>query len=254
MDRSVQRHVMQQIAEAPLISEPFPHFYAEKVFPDEFYAEMLDRLPSEDNLTCHAESGLVRPGTYKERFIFRFRTEDLGKLRADDRAFWLGVDGWLNDQNLLSALVAKFSPYVEQRFGAESIELEAWQDSMLVRDTRNYSLGPHTDVKHRLLSMLFYLPRDGAKPHLGTSIYRPRDPDFTCPGGPHHPFELFELVRTVPYKPNTVFGFLKNERSFHGVERIEDDDARRDLMMYEAKLKKVKAYRSSDRNLAPANA
>ncbi len=72
--------------------------------------------------------------------------------------------------------------------------------------------------------------------HLGTSIYVPRDPSFRCRGGPHHPHELFHKVRTMEYKPNSLFAFIKNDRSFHGVEPIGDADVLRDILLYDVRV------------------
>ncbi len=80
--------------------------------------------------------------------------------------------------------------------------------------------------------MLFYLPAGASDPGLGTSLYRPKDPDFTCPGGPHHPVDRFERLRTVAYRPNTLFAFPKTHNCFHGVEPVPEG-AVRDLLFYD---------------------
>jgi hypothetical protein len=105
-----------------------------------------------------------------------------------------------------------------------------------VRDLSKYSIGPHTDAPHRLLSMLFYCPDDEQRKHLGTSIYVPRDADFKCKGGPHYPHHLFKKVRTMEYKPNSVFAFIKNDHSFHGVEAITDAEVQRDVLLYDIRV------------------
>ena len=91
----------------------------------------------------------------------------------------------------------------------------------------------HTDRPTKAMSFLFYLPPDDTRPHLGTSIYAPRDPQFTCTGGPHHDFAHFHRVYTMPYLPNTLFAFPKTANSFHGVEPIQDNAVRRDLLLYD---------------------
>ena len=96
-----------------------------------------------------------------------------------------------------------------------------------------------TKVRSLLIEVnqnLFYLPRDESQSHLGTSIYVPEDAGFACPGGPHHPFELFRRVYTMPYVPNTLFAFLKTQNSFHGVEPLTGAAVRRDLLLYDIKV------------------
>jgi hypothetical protein len=106
---------------------------------------------------------------------------------------------------------------------------------MVIHDRTNYSLGPHTDSPRKALSFLFYLPADASREHLGTSIYMPRDPSFTCAGGPHYKFTNFQRMLTMPYVPNALFAFMKTNNSFHGVEPVEEADAQRDLLLYDVR-------------------
>ena len=56
-------------------------------------------------------------------------------------------------------------------------------------------------------------------------------------GSTHHKREQFDLLLTMPYRPNTVFAFLKTPNSFHGVEPVLARDVRRDLLLYGIKVK-----------------
>ena len=67
----------------------------------------------------------------------------------------------------------------------------------------------------------------------------PKQPDFQCPGTGHHPFEQFNKVATMEYRPNTLFAFVKTERAFHGVDPIADADVVRDLLLYNIYVTKV---------------
>lgn len=107
------------------------------------------------------------------------------------------------------------------------------EEALLVQDVTNYKLGPHTDAPRKVVTMLFYLPPDNSQLHLGTSIYLPRDPAFTCPGGPHHPHDQFARLHTNPFAPNSLFAFFKTDNSFHGVEPVADPDCRRWLLLYD---------------------
>lgn len=90
----------------------------------------------------------------------------------------------------------------------------------LCRDFEGYSIGPHTDGSEKS-TILYYLARDDKNPHLGTSIYVPKEEGFTCDGKKHHPVNKFNKVKTVPYLPNTGFGFIRSNNSFHGVETTD---------------------------------
>jgi hypothetical protein len=83
--------------------------------------------------------------------------------------------------------------------------------------------------------LLFYLAPDERAAHLGTSLYRPKTPGFTCPNSVHYPFEDFVRVKTAPYKPNSLLAFVRSDSSFHGVEPLSEQDiaaCSRDLIQY----------------------
>jgi hypothetical protein len=84
-----------------------------------------------------------------------------------------------------------------------------------------------------VITLLFDLPADALRPHLGTTICVPRDRSFRCPGGPHYDFAHFERMRTMPCVPNTLFAFFETDHSFHGVEPVRERDGRRQLLFYD---------------------
>ena len=55
----------------------------------------------------------------------------------------------------------------------------------------------------------------------------------------HHRPEFFDRLMAMPYKPNSLFAFLKTPNSFHGVEPVLE--VRRDLLLYDIKLKETAA-------------
>jgi hypothetical protein len=101
-----------------------------------------------------------------------------------------------------------------------------------LRDFEQYSIGPHTDHPARAMTLLFYFPKSSKQAHLGTSIYRPLQPGFRCEGLVHHSFEQFIKIHEVPFLPGSVFGFFKNDHSFHGVEVLHEKSCERNLLNY----------------------
>lgn len=91
----------------------------------------------------------------------------------------------------------------------------------------------------KLVSLLFYLPRDTTLQHLGTSVYLPLDPAMRCEGTARHRFDRFRRIATMPFVPNALLGFLKTDQSFHGVEAIEDQEIERNLLLYNIYVRKV---------------
>ena len=236
MSSTVEEHVLKQISDAPIREYPYAHIYVENIFPAEYYAALRANWPDQSALVCLGDTGRVTKGAFRERFVMPLTPIEINKLAADRRPFWNQLSTWLITQRFMSAMIDKFEPYVKERFGDDLYQCGFGADSLLVRDLSNFTMGPHTDAPHRLLSMLFYCPDDESLKHLGTSIYVPRDPAFTCPGGPHHPHGLFQKIQTMEYKPNTLFAFIKNDRSFHGVEPIGDENVLRDILLYDIRV------------------
>ncbi len=239
MSLGVEAQFFEKLERAPIVPAPFPHFFLENVFSDDLYSQMLGKLPANDELVPIGETGLVTPGAYPERSILRLGGLDSKRLEEPRREFWEGVAANFLGARLTSLMAERFWPYVLERFGENLLKIRVAEQVKLVRDQTRYMLGPHTDAPHRLLTMLFYLPADAGKTHLGTVLYEPKDKSFRCKGGPHHPRELFDAVKSIPYRPNSVIAFLRTDNSFHGVEPVTDQDAQRDILAYQVRIKGI---------------
>lgn len=238
MSSHAEHYTVYQVANSNLRTYPFPHILVHDVFAADLYRQMLDNLlPAE---TMQPIKG-VRPvgkAYSDERFVFPLLPDTVKSLPEKQAAFWTQLAQWLLAAPLAQTLMHKFGPYMDERFKGKGPQ-QFYNESMLVDDRTRYSLGPHSDAPAKVITVLFYLAADERRPHLGTSIYAPRDPSFRCPGGPHHPFDRFERIVTMPYLPNTMFAFFKTDDSFHGVEPITDADCRRHLLFYDLKCRPV---------------
>lgn len=208
MNKSAFNHLCYKIRNANVNKWPFPHFHIEQVFPEDFYQQLRASLPAAD----HYETGASGYNGRK----FADPTEN-------------GDFQWLLSEDFLHAIVGAFPNSFQERFPCGHFTPK--MDLRLVLDGQNYAIGPHTDAKWKIVSLLFYLPEDYALRNLGTAIYLPRDRNFRCPGGPHHKFDDFELVYRAPFHPNSCFGFFKTDDSFHGVPPITIP-CRRDVLLW----------------------
>ena len=238
MSFDVEQHVLYNIANAPVRDYPFPHFFVHPVFPEDFYRELLGRLPGLDAYRPITETGSVEPGAYAERFITSLEDVEQDERNRKAGAFWETLRAWLGGPTFGNLIMQKFRAGIVQRYG-EQTRLTTASDIRLVRDFTHYAIPPHTDAPHKLASLLFYLPADETQVALGTSIYAHEDPRFRCEGRSHHTFSGFRKVASAPYLPNSMFAFLKTDAAFHGVERIEVENVRRDLMLYNIYVKKI---------------
>lgn len=200
-------HLSYKIANAEVRPFPFPHIYVENVFSNDFYDQILTSLPSTEEYRGNEE------GKYKNRKFNDATMAILEPLRTPD---------------FTNICTYPFRHDIAKVHGGS---FPASTDLRLVLDGENYSIGPHTDAKHKILSYLFYLPSDSSLEEHGTSIYVPKDPTFRCAGGPHHAYEGFTRIATMPFRPNSLFAFFKTSNSFHGVENITIP-CRRDVLLW----------------------
>ncbi len=236
-----EEHALYQINNAPMREHPYAHIYVDNIFPEDFYSHLRENWPADSSLVCLGDTGRVPKGAYPERFIMPFSQSEVAKLDEKRKAFWLEFGNWFLGFRFMNSVIGKFESAVEDRFGPAMLKNDYSAESLIVRDMTNYSIGPHTDAPHRLLSVLFYCPDDDSRAHLGTSIYVPNDPDFRCAGGPHYPHHRFTKVRTMEYRRNSMFAFIKNDYSFHGVAPIGSQAVGRDVLLYDIRVQQPAA-------------
>jgi hypothetical protein len=252
MSFDVEEFVHYQIANAAVRDYPYPHFYVQPVFPEPFYRRMLETMPDTEALTPINEFGTVAavdPNTgerVKSPFEPRYLA-DLSVLEVEEEATfgsgsktWRNVADWMLGDRFRDLIIGKFMGAIRARFGAKA-RLVTHVEARFVRDMTDYSILPHTDMPAKLVSLLFYLPADDSMRALGTSVYVPKDPAFRCDGRTRHPFEQFRKVMTAGFLPNSLFGFLKTDQAFHGVEVIKEQAIERNVLLYNIYLQKVVA-------------
>jgi hypothetical protein len=235
----IEQHVRYAIANAQMRYYPFAHIFAQNVFPEDFYREFLTRLPGGDRYTPINQTGTVDKDGSHERHVL-----DLDALVEQEQAatggagFWAALEEWLMSERFMGLVVDKFQPAIQERFGAGA-KMQLSNDCRFVRDFARYAITPHTDQRDKLVSLLFYLPADDSRRHLGTSIYLPRDAGFASDGSVAYKPHVFRHIARMDYVPNSLFAFVRTDRSFHGVEPIEDADVERNLMLYNIYVPKV---------------
>ena len=231
MFSNAELELTYKFANAVVLGFPYPHFFIQDVFPQDFYDRLQDSIPDPSLMIPIEEARPVKG--YKERFVLAIGDQKhQDTLPPDKRDFWREFSSWLCSGRLASVAVQKFQPILQQRF-KNAPPPNFYNEALLVEDITKYALGPHTNSPRKVITMLFYLPKDRSQSHIGTSIYLPKDPGFTCPGGPHYTFDKFVKLHTMPFLPNSLFVFCKTHNSFHGVEPVTDPDTRRWLLLFD---------------------
>jgi hypothetical protein len=242
MFSSVELHLAYKVANAPVAGYPYPHCYIRDIFPADFYEEMQRCMPDPEAMIPIEEARQVKG--YKERFVLEFTPENLNTLPEEKKKFWVDFSTWLLSGRFMNLMMSKFKPALDMRF-RNTQGMKFYNEALLVQDITDYKIGPHTDSPFKVLTFLFYLPKDDSQAHLGTSIFVPKDNNFRCQGGPHYPFDGFSRMATMPFLPNSLFMFVKGDRSFHGVEPVGEPGTRRWLMLYDVFLEEVAVQKTA---------
>jgi hypothetical protein len=228
-------HLVARLSASELILEPYPHYYLERIFPEDYYASMLEHLPASGVYQNLYEVTDLKLEHFRHRDQRNLDDSWTDALPPKLKNFWDRFDGWFLSQELARAVLRSFAAPLCARFGAEESWPEVSVESQFIRHRAGYFLGPHSDLHTKIAVLLIYLAPDESGAHLGTSIYRPKDAGFSCPNSTHYPFEQFVRVKTAPYRPNSLLAFLRSDISFHGVEPLSDEDVTshgRDLIQY----------------------
>jgi hypothetical protein len=248
-------HFVARLGSAQVLTEPFPHYFLENVFPDDYYQSLLKHLPG-----SAVYQNLFEVTDYK---LDHFRHRDQRDLKegwtealsSELKGFWDSFNEWFLGRDLARAVLRSFAEPMRARFGDEQSWPEVSVEPQLIRHRAGYFLGPHSDLYTKLVVLLIYLAPDDSGAHLGTSLYRPKAQGFTCPDSTHYPFEDFVRVKTVPYRPNSLLAFARSDVSFHGVEPLSEqdvDECGRDLIQYVLHDKQARLLQLRAKHLAAA--
>jgi hypothetical protein len=226
------KHVIEKINQAQVVEDPFPYFYIENIFPESFFKTILNLYPQENQFIPLGKTNRVGKGQYNERLMFSLEKSNVMQLSQMEFLFWKNFSDHIHSQHFTNAILERLSSYVQKRYQNKYEKLSFSTVCELLIDKTNYALGPHTDHPMRTVTCLFYLPSDDSLSHMGTSVYVPKDRSFTSDGLFHHEFKDFDKIYTAPFKPNSLFGFVRTDNSFHGVEPIKEDNVTRRLMNF----------------------
>jgi hypothetical protein len=209
-------HVTDAIARAPMSVDPTPHVVIERLLPEDSYRALLDALPP--------------------RFFFTHGPKmkpDLKLSRSDVAPEWTHLGVAFIEETLVPQMVQpllrRFEPHMPgayaERYGAElgprvaAVPHEASGGRLMVRRP-GYHLDPHLDPKRALVSCLIYFARPGDSEAYGTQLFRidarPQI-DQTSTFYPERAGYRCELVKTVPFRPNSAVAFL-NAGAAHGAD------------------------------------
>ena len=197
MLQSPFEEVMTKIKNTEIVNEPYPHILIENIFPQDFYDDLLEKLPTIDEYVAKSK--------YPGRKTLTL--DSLEKLSQEKKFFWEQMTNWLKSDEFANMLLKKFT-----------IEKEGHSDFFLHKDLEDFEVTPHTDLRSKLVTYLFYLPKDASMPNLGTDILVPKNDADVMMTTQHQEWDKFDVVKSSKYIPNSFFCFKPGKNSFHAVK------------------------------------
>lgn len=227
--------LIERLRSAKVEADPFPHYYLENVFPEDYYRELLRHLPGSGVYENLYEVTDLKLDHFRHRYQRDLNDGWTNALPPQLQPFWNSFNAWFLSPELAQATLESFAEPLRSRIGDRPSWPEVSVEAQFIRHRAGYFLGPHSDLYTKLVVFLLYLAPDGSAERLGTSLYRPKAEGFSCPDSKHYPFADFVRVKTAPYKPNSLLAFVRSDISFHGLEPLTEQDVAtegRDLIQY----------------------
>ncbi|WP_236784010.1 hypothetical protein [Azospirillum humicireducens] len=196
--------------------------------PTDLYARACAHWPDP------AAFGVLQPDELPSRYQVPLTEGWLARCGGEQAAVWRAVRDCLFNPDIVALMADRF-PQVRDKLGW--VDAPPVLNMRIIEDHTGHAMLPHTDIEVTLFSMLLYMPADDAPPnplapHLGTALYRSRNPDFRGRGMDRYPRTDFELVAQAPYRPNHLLAYAPSDRSFHGVEPVAAPCERRLLIAF----------------------
>ncbi len=228
---------------------PFAHVQIENFLPTDLINSVLDYWPSREEFTSNRDAmsvmtptGKPMPKDHPSNFRHQIALTDkleLEQIKGENFEFWKGFTGLLCSRNIINAFIALYAQNLLKRFELKAIN-DLFQKMTyvprihLIHDKTNYALGPHTDNEGKVVVVLIYFDSDLEEGNntLGTSVYIPKTPGFSCTEGKHHDHEDFIRVFSANFRKNNAFSFCRSDKSFHGVEKVQEKSVERKLLQY----------------------
>ena len=224
-------HVEQAIAAAPLHTDPYPHIVVENLLPKDFYDLLRKAIPPP------AFFGDLDPIKQNLRTPMEFGPELSVKV--------LGfLDDVIARRAIPPAVIRKFDDPLQKHYDvifgrafrdrAKRMAQSVSAGRVMLRRP-GYHLAPHRDPKRSMLTCLMYFAGAKDSDAYGTDIFRvvdDREATYTQTYYPEQNGSRCELVKRVPFRPNSMLVFL-NSTGAHGATIPEDAPATLERYSYQ---------------------
>src|SRR5437762_1894487 len=158
---------VQCIHRAQADDSPFYHLRFDRVFPDDFYAAMLEAMPVTDDYRALSGKAKLRnrtPDGQPTRAKIDLFPEYVRHLPQKKRAVWDAAGRVLRSKELEKVFVERLAPGLKRRFGANFAKVRMYPVPILTRDVPGYYITAHSDTLWKGITVQFDLPADKSTP------------------------------------------------------------------------------------------
>lgn len=214
-------HAKYMIANTPVLEYPYQHMHVRAVFPADYYGAIMEHLPAPEQY-----KPLIKD--YPKRgSIDLVNPPSVEALPTGQREFWRWFVGAFGSPAFMHFVLERYSPSLLGR-NRDLVRPMMY----LFRDAGGYGIGPHTDNFRKIVTMLFYLPRDESQREFGTSIVVPKDPANVPRHEGHGSWEDYRAVKTAQFAPNSMLSFAVTDRSYHAVRPTPPGTVRNSIQYF----------------------
>src|SRR5437588_4018202 len=220
--RSLTDFVVNSAQSAHAADTPFHHLRFDRVFPEDFYAAMLQAMPDESDyraMSGKSKVGSSRPDRKPTRAKIDLFPEYIRHLPPAKRAVWDLAGSVLRSKELEMAFVQRLAPGLERRFGTNFAKVRMYPVPILTRDIPGYRVFKHTDSLWKGITVQLYLPPDDSITHIGT-IFHERLPDGSKP-----------KRKQMPFARNTGYAFAVADNTWHSADTVGPEVTTRDSIL-----------------------
>ena len=214
--------VVDSVRRAHADDAPFHHLRFDRIFPDDFYAQMLGAMPvTEDYRAMSGKSkiGSSRSDGKPTRTKIDLFPEYIRHLPLKKRTVWDVAGRILRSKELNAAFVQRLAPGLKARFGENFAQSNMYPVPILTRDIPGYRIFKHTDSLWKGITVQFYLPPDNSTLHIGTIFHE------VLPNG-RKPKKA-----QMPFSPNSGYAFAVANNTWHSADPVGAEVKTRDSIL-----------------------
>jgi hypothetical protein len=220
--KALTEFVAESVRSARRDDVPFPHLQFDRVFPPDFYAEMLRTMP--DDKDYRAMSGKSKTGSSRAdgkptRTKIDLFPEYIRHLPPEKFAVWDKVGTVLRSNEVKQAFMRRLQLGLQERFGQGFDSVGMYPVPILTRDIPGYRIYKHTDSLWKGITVQLYLPPDDTTTHIGT-FFHEQSADGRKP-----------RKKQMPFAPNTGYAFAVDNDSWHSAAPVGPEVKTRDSIL-----------------------